>query len=762
MISAEVTKTDILEALARIERDGVPTRRKARGYCLVANGRHFPPKYTIALAHEIATGEFLSSEAFSGGNECNDFLRRLGFDVAVCTCGGSIQARHPYNSACGPLYRASPEAASGRHSERCPECKVRVRQLLEQIYGICVPNKTFGWRTSLPHYAESSIGDTLRDVARALEMHRGFDIREFVRRDVLSGCDYWVPKPGFIVEFDESQHFTTPRKLALSVYTDDKHLGFSADRWIGLCEQHDAKDNDPPFRDQQRAWYDTLRDLVPSIKGLEPTVRLYARDRVWCSLDPDSKKDREYFSNLIHEPHPRSNRTAAPIRSLSVGLKPILRAAMVFPEVGHRAKNGVPPVGGGAQRPTMPTIASFLGEAVDFVLFPEGYIRACDDKRKRSLQILASELNAPLLVGAIDKNLDTSDRAWQVLLRFEPDGASPSQVYVKHSTADAVAFERRDWESRAALPTFDLGGVRAGATICHDHYLGLLLRFLAKQGARLWLNPSYHNVNDIKWSSVLRLRAVENRFFALCTLHRDLSARTRSHPFAFSPDGEELSARRVGSDLVRPLSECDEAGSIYIVELDMNAVGEALDWSKLPPAFPPKPARNGTLSKSVRIALRGGKPAVFGCSGWQTDDGDLCIETEHGPVYLGVVPEERILDAAACFDVLDRAKRLRCAPIIWNHWERLPADSAKVAALMMGRAIECCAPVVVSDQDGVCELVELSNRNKIPVRRTIDTSEAPTVDIRYAWGLKNAFKMVEGKVRRDMRLEALDRYRSLC
>ena len=118
------------------------------------------------------------------------------------------------------------------------------------------------------------------------------------------------------------------------------------------------------------------------------------------------------------------------------------------------------------------------GESVDFVLFPEGYICATDNTRKRSLQRLASELNAPLLVGAIDKNLDASDRAWQVLLRFEPDESTPSRIYVKHSTAEAVAFERQDWEPCEALPTFDLRGVTAGATICHDHYLGLLPRFL--------------------------------------------------------------------------------------------------------------------------------------------------------------------------------------------------------------------------------------------------------------------------------------------
>ena len=65
------------------------------------------------------------------------------------------------------------------------------------------------------------------------------------------------------------------------------------------------------------------------------------------------------------------------------------------------------------------------------------------------------------------------------------------------------------------LPTFELGDVTAGAMICHDHYLGLLPRFLGKRGAHLWINPSLDNAKEIKWSSILRLRAMENRLFSL-------------------------------------------------------------------------------------------------------------------------------------------------------------------------------------------------------------------------------------------------------
>ena len=117
----------------------------------------------------------------------------------------------------------------------------------------------------------------------------------------MAPCDFWVPDPGFIVEFDESQHFTIPRKLAFSAYPDEHSLGFSRDRWIFLCEKHNARDNDPPYRDEQRAWYDTLRDLIPSLEGLQPTVRIYASDYAWCSLDPDSSNDLRQFLEYLGE-----------------------------------------------------------------------------------------------------------------------------------------------------------------------------------------------------------------------------------------------------------------------------------------------------------------------------------------------------------------------------------------------------------------------------------------------------------------------------
>ena len=742
MIPAGITKTHVSDAIRRVIHGGVPSRRRSRRYCLVTNGKHLPPKYTIALAHQVALGQPLRPDQFSGGRESNEFLRSRGFAVLKCGCGGSIQDA-PFGPGREPT--TPPEPTECRNSKRCAECKIRVRQLLDRIYGTCLRNHRFRWPTGLADYAQTPIGSALGKAARVLEEHRGFETDDFVRSKMLAPCDYWVPDPGFIVEFDESQHFTSPRRLALSVYADTDLLGFCAKRWMELCERHCARDNDPPYRDEQRAWYDTLRDLVPSLNGLEPTVRLYARDCAWCSLDPDSAEDREHFLDLMNRERPQSGPTPEEIPSVAVRPDSTLHVAMVFPSVSQHL---------------VPTAAEFAGEAIDFVLFPEGYIRTSDQECAEALKKLASELGAPLLVGATDERVDSTGRAWQVLLRFDPDG-SRSRVYIKHSTAPAVAFEQLNWQPSSALPTIELGGVTAGATICHDHYLGLLSRFLGRRGARLWVNPSFDNVVDIKWSSVLRLRAVENRFFALCTLHYDVNKR-RTHPFAFAPDGTELVARRAGSKIAMPLSECCEGGNIYMIDLDMAAVGEPLDWSKLPPPKKRKRPQKDKPLKPVRVALKSGRPTIVGCSSQYTVDSAYRAETVHGPVYVAVVPGERILDAAECFRVLDCAKQMNCAPIIWNHWKRLPAESGRLATLMMGRAIECCAPIVISDQDEIYELVELANRNKFPVRRLIESSGEAIVDLGYAWGLDSAFKMVRDCLPADKRGIALDRYRSLC
>jgi hypothetical protein len=89
----------------------------------------------------------------------------------------------------------------------------------------------------------------LKRIYTKLREYRGFT--NFVRTTTLPNCDLFIPEPGFIVELDESQHFTEARKIALENYSKSIKLGFDKEKWIKICEKINARDNDPPYRDEQ-------------------------------------------------------------------------------------------------------------------------------------------------------------------------------------------------------------------------------------------------------------------------------------------------------------------------------------------------------------------------------------------------------------------------------------------------------------------------------------------------------------------------------
>jgi len=184
-----------------------------------------------------------------------------------------------------------------QHDERCGKCKETVKKLLEKIYGKVEQNYKFKIGTQPDDFKNTPYYDKLKEIYEALQSHRGF--KEFVKAKTLPNCDFFISKPGFIVEFDETQHFTEPRRIALENYPKKLELGFDRERWIELCKRIKAKDNGPFYRDEQRAWYDTLRDFIPIIKNLNPTVRLFAKDCVWCCLSPKNSSDVKRFENIL-------------------------------------------------------------------------------------------------------------------------------------------------------------------------------------------------------------------------------------------------------------------------------------------------------------------------------------------------------------------------------------------------------------------------------------------------------------------------------
>lgn len=291
MIPKNIKKEHILKAIEEIEHGGVPRSKVSKKFSLVYNGKHYPPKYVLSLANKYVNGRELKSSEFSGGNETNIFLRKLGFTVVKKPA--LEHSQRDFDSR----KHIEQKQPSPRHSERCPKCKETVKLMLKRIYGRVIEGYKFNIGTHPEDFRGTPFYESLKRIFVALQGYRSY--KEFVRSKILPACDFFIPDPGIIVEFDESQHFTFPRKITLELYPESLELGFNRKEWIRLCEKINAKDNLPAYRDEQRAWYDTLRDFLPAIKGIKPTIRLFARDFKWCALDPDKPSNVKMFKNLL-------------------------------------------------------------------------------------------------------------------------------------------------------------------------------------------------------------------------------------------------------------------------------------------------------------------------------------------------------------------------------------------------------------------------------------------------------------------------------
>jgi hypothetical protein len=94
--------------------------------------------------------------------------------------------------------------------------------------------------------------------------------------------------PPRIFEFDESQHFNRHRAVTLRLYPNDIDVAFPVDTWLRASETSRRKLSTtggwgkakPPLfpeaggRHLQRAFRDALADLLPSVHGWAPTLRL--------------------------------------------------------------------------------------------------------------------------------------------------------------------------------------------------------------------------------------------------------------------------------------------------------------------------------------------------------------------------------------------------------------------------------------------------------------------------------------------------------
>lgn len=182
------------------------------------------------------------------------------------------------------------------HDEHCPRCRQVILAMLRRQFGDCRTGELFDWPVRLGDHKGTKVFGTLARVHEALGSLRGH--ATFIKAPRLPACDFFLPDIPLIVEYDESAHFTPARAAALACYPADLEVGFPVAEWRTRCEQLRKEDVQPAYKDEERAWHDTLRDLLPRRFDFRPTARIYAKATVWCRLDPGDAKDLATFLKL--------------------------------------------------------------------------------------------------------------------------------------------------------------------------------------------------------------------------------------------------------------------------------------------------------------------------------------------------------------------------------------------------------------------------------------------------------------------------------
>jgi hypothetical protein len=230
----------------------------AKSAFLIHKEFKLPAKFIIRSAIEIATGHMPHPETLTGGKASIRVLQKLGFDNAI--------------------YEKQ-NVVGGKRNVTKSARREALRKILTQLWGpVEIEKKIKG--ISVPDLKNrSSIEPSLLRILQKIEAHRGIAVQGKI--NWVLAFDFFLPRIGVVIEFDERQHFTPLRATALKYYPTDMALGFDRARWIRLSEEIRAGDNSPIYRDEQRAFYDSVRDITVSRVGLKPVVRIFEEDVQW-------------------------------------------------------------------------------------------------------------------------------------------------------------------------------------------------------------------------------------------------------------------------------------------------------------------------------------------------------------------------------------------------------------------------------------------------------------------------------------------------
>ena len=195
--------------------------------------------------------------------------------------------------------------------------EIGIIAIIEQVLGMPAERRAqFEWLRNKPqpeHFA-----DAYADIRALYAELEGDWEGTTAKTDGYLIPDAYFPEPyHFIFEFDELQHFTRYRERTLRFYPPEMPLAYEVETYRQFCRRHHTEalakgparfrraTADFPYangRAAQRAFFDTFRDWLPPLHGLNPTVRL-AEFEVRPILNGELTADaaKEYMEQILRK-----------------------------------------------------------------------------------------------------------------------------------------------------------------------------------------------------------------------------------------------------------------------------------------------------------------------------------------------------------------------------------------------------------------------------------------------------------------------------
>ena len=313
-------------------------------------------------------------------------------------------------------------------------------------------------------------------------------------------CDIVIPSQQLIIEYDERQHFTAPRAVALRLYPKDTAICFDRAEWIAHCNAIAATDNDPPYRDEQRAFYDSVRDILASANGYR-VARLKHGALDWQICDADRELSK-FFSVRLSQKNsgnPSSPRLVTvciqgqPARQYRTHTRRLALLADLVREINER------------------------WEKLDAVVLPGGFLRLDTSIGHLSYADRVQALNAAGFVAPIKKAVKALCHSPGVLITFGvdgpnyPNGDGGDQLCVAADESGIVGIGRK---------IFPVAGNEADSLLCYDADFGESRRVVKlPSGRKAILSACYDmfgvaehgNINGIRARNIRWIGSYEDQ-----------------------------------------------------------------------------------------------------------------------------------------------------------------------------------------------------------------------------------------------------------